>query len=254
MAKNAFQDLLDTATLPGYNILPLVHDTSYKGFEKIIKSRHLEARRCKVFKKKLLYFFYGRSSYKVTEKVKESYKNMLLPACFIVKTDYIKEIYAVYPFDTGGYQKGLFSRYFTKAYNFEDFVLGNDINDALRFIGLFYESNRDYMLLKSKRVISKETIINEYVNLINAKDEKSFDERCSTIEVQVTYKVPILEALEAIIIPQMKRGDTCIQEIFNNKVTVLTYDAPVYLTPSLYKKCIIKLFNEYYRVKKGIYL
>jgi hypothetical protein len=252
MTENAFRKLLNNASPPSSKVLPLVHDTTYTNFEKIITSGYLKPCICEVFSMNLLYFFYGRKAYKVSEKSIKLYSEGRLPASFIIKTDCVDSIYAVHPFDTGAYEKGKFKNYFSEKYKFEDFVLGSNIVDARQFMELFFTNNKNYIFLKTNRINTIHLIVNEYSNLINAKQDETFDNRCSTIEVQVFKEIPIPDVLEAIVIPEKYQGSNYVRQMVEKDIRILTYDTDSFLNPSEHNAVVKQRIIDYYREKKYI--
>ena len=72
----------NNAALP---LLPLMHSCECFDARNILTAQELEARFCNVFKERLLYFYYGKPSYPVGEKVKAFRTDLeYLPVCFIV--------------------------------------------------------------------------------------------------------------------------------------------------------------------------
>ena len=101
------QEYLDSIKLTEKpNPLPFIH--SCEGFlgEEIVKEDELKTTVCPVFKKELLYFFYGKPAYYVADKETNSRTDELYcPCCFILDETKIK-INTVYPFDSGGFTNG----------------------------------------------------------------------------------------------------------------------------------------------------
>ena len=88
-------------------VFPMMHSCECFDSRLIIKSERLESRPCKVLNKDVLYFFYGKPSYPVGEKVEGNRTDIeYCPVCFIVNPDKVK-IYRVFPFDTGAFNANI---------------------------------------------------------------------------------------------------------------------------------------------------
>lgn len=93
---------------PYKNILPLVHNTTGLNFRNIIDNDELSTKNCSVFKKDLLYLFYGRPAFKVSQGSPINNDSTVKPVCFLIKADAIKSFECIYPFDSGAYMGGYY--------------------------------------------------------------------------------------------------------------------------------------------------
>lgn len=98
-----FRDFLNrnsVASIEG--ILPLVHSTKSYNIEDLVNSKSISPSFCKRYQEDLLYFFYGRPSYKYNKK-EDTSELWELPTCFIFDTIGQKAPQRTIPFDSGAY-------------------------------------------------------------------------------------------------------------------------------------------------------
>jgi len=91
-------------------ILPLLHTTDVYRFTNVLEDGQLEPRACPVFKgEPLLYFFYGRPSYRANPKEEATGLDHYLPVCLLFRAQNVTPIKRIFPFDSGGFDAQLYS-------------------------------------------------------------------------------------------------------------------------------------------------
>ena len=140
------QEYLDSIKLTEKrNPLPFIH--SCEGFlgEEIVKEDELKTTVCPVFKKELLYFFYGKPAYYVADKETNSRTDELYcPCCFILDETKIK-INTVYPFDSGGFMGKRYHDFFHDRMNIDNYALNTDLESIQKFVDVFFNDNDNYI-------------------------------------------------------------------------------------------------------------
>ncbi len=217
--------------------LPLFHSCPGSNAEEIFINNELKATTCKVFEKDLLYFFYGKPSYPVSEKISKQFRTdtYACPVCFVYNIDKI-DICGIHPFDTGAYLRGMYSTFSIngdKEKLYKDYYLGNDKNEIKKYITVFYSNNDNYLRgTPTKchiggRVISienkdsqKESEIEpsivKLIRLLNCDGEFDFDERSRTIEVMTEKSIDIIDSVELIIMPDNLAENKNVKEFLDN--------------------------------------
>jgi hypothetical protein len=110
-------------------VLPLVHTTDVYRFSNVLDDGRLEPRECPVFDKEpLLYFFYGRPSYRANSKEAATALDHYLPVCLLFRSSVVNPIKRIFPFDSGGFHDELYADAFHKDMKLDDFGLEPDIN------------------------------------------------------------------------------------------------------------------------------
>lgn len=186
-----FIDALNGAT-PVLPALPLVHTTTSVDFEYEIEPNGiLKAQTCKVYAEDLIYFFYGKPSYRPQEGDTLHKANMkqFAPVCLVLDVPSIAIPTRVMPFDSGAYHNGLMAkeghahRRLKKEY-FE--MKGRDIPGGI--VNIFFGSNLHYYdevaLEKPRSDPKTNTCVETYVSLISRTGTNQGDSRLNSIEVQ----------------------------------------------------------------------
>lgn len=131
----------NNAALP---LLPLMHSCECFDARNILTAQELEARFCNVFKERLLYFYYGKPSYPVGEKVKAFRTDLeYLPVCFIVDLQKVL-IHKVYPFDSGAFFGNVYEDFLHRHMTIDDFELSNDEEGIKSYLSFMFGNNENY--------------------------------------------------------------------------------------------------------------
>jgi hypothetical protein len=237
-------------------ILPLVHTCDCYTLREIISSKIIKPTLCPVFKEELVYYFYGRPSYRVSDKGLAFNTSSVYPACLIIQPEEVKSITRIFPFDSGAYAAGLYSNYLHKNSKQEDYLLDSNYPFVQKFVKFFYDNNQNYF--DGKSTLQKSTIqpcayeLESIYSLINVTHGEIFDNRCYTIELQSSVSIEINNsALKAIVIPDSIAGDSELAAyLYENEIEAITYStcrvAPSHLTP-----LVIAKVREFY-IDQGV--
>jgi hypothetical protein len=145
MPKNRFGKLISQQKV-AKPPLPLVHSTDVYRFRNALDDGELQPRACTVFVgEPLLYFFYGRPSYRVSSDQDAASLDHYLPVCLLFRSGSITPIKRVFPFDSGGFAKALYADAMHVDMKLEDFLLESDPETPGRVISLFFESVEQYL-------------------------------------------------------------------------------------------------------------
>jgi len=237
-------------------IMPLVHTCDCYTLRNIISSKKIIPTLCPVFKEELIYYFYGRPSYRVNDKGLAFNTSSVYPACLIIQPDEVKSITRIFPFDSGAYAAGLYSNHLHKNSKQEDYLFDSNYVFVQKFVKFFYDTNQNYF--DGKTTLQKSTIqpcayeLETIYSLINVSHGEHFDDRCYTIEVQSSASIELNNsALKAIVIPDTVAGDSELAAyLYDNEIEPITYTtcrvAPSHLTP-----LVIAKVREFY-INQGV--
>ncbi|WP_124430046.1 hypothetical protein [Pseudomonas sp. R2-37-08W] len=237
-------------------ILPLVHTCDCHTLREIISSKIIKPTLCPVFNEKLVYYFYGRPSYRLSDKGLTFNTSSVYPACLIIQPEEVKSITRIFPFDSGAYAAGLYSNHLHKNSKQEDYLLGSNYPFVQKFVKFFYDNNQNYF--DGKSTLEKSTLqpcayeLESIYSLINVTHGELFDSRCYTIELQSSVSIEINStALKAIVIPDSIANDTALAAyLYENEIEAITYStsrvAPSHLTP-----LVISKVREFY-IDRGV--
>ena len=235
------------------DILPMLHSCECFDSRLIIESGQLETRLCKVFNKDLLYFFYGKPSYPVGEKVVGNRTDIeYCPVCFIVNPQKVK-IYRVFPFDTGAFSAEKYDDFFHRNMQLGEFELDSSLKAILTYIAIFFESNDNY--IRGQTVIGiKENnpYINGLISILNAQGTHKIDDRAHTVEVISQECVSLKDAVECVIIPEdLLREDSIKAFLDQYNIRQMEYTVRTLTAPSRYNEVVFEKVMEYLKIRKG---
>jgi len=244
---------------PKYPALPLVHTTEAYYFRDVIERGELEPSICKVFKgEKLLYLYYGRPAYRVGREINPNTLNAFFPVCFLLVPECIKTAKRVFPFDSGAFDANLFSEYLHGEMGFKNFIIDPHPSSPgkipipetpARIISAFFGENDMYYSGVVKNSLDLAPFQFEAQSLheiMRAIGKKNFDDRCSSIEIQIETPIALsTDTLIAVILPTvfMEQRDA-VERISEWKAKVLTYGT-CRSTPSHYTVLILDIARKF---------
>lgn len=252
---SALNDYISSYAPASYTLekLPLMHSCDCSACRQIIRGGSLEVRDCKVFKEKLLYFFYGKPSYPVSEKITTNRTDFeYCPVCFIVPLDKVS-LYKIHPFDTGAFDANMYKDFFHHSMSIEEFELDNTVDSILQYIKVFYGNNDNYICGKATIASSTDDpCINGLINLLTATGAFQFDERANTVEIMSSTSVPINTVVECIILPEnLLRVPFIAKYLNDNKIFHMEYTVRLRTAPSRYNEVVFEKAMEYIKMRKG---
>lgn len=231
--------------------LPSVHISDGLGFRSIVKDGYLSAEPCSVFNDEpLVYLFYGRPSYRVNSQILASAIRAYAPVCFVLKPGMVRSPQRVFPFDSGAFHNDLFRASMHRKMQRDDFALEPDPASAQRLIRLFFGDNQSYY--DNKPVASLELPplafeASSYHTLITDRQENAYDERISSIEIQIAEDLPLSGVVEAVVLPDAFLSDEVTKSLTAMKAEVIPYPFIDRLRPELYTASIYPIVRDYYR-------
>lgn len=191
-----FQEIIDeeSSTAKDIKLLPLCHTTTEGYFDGIKEKKFVDLRMCANYKEQLVYFFYGKASYKTKEKEIQNYSNNP-PITLIYESELLdpRSMKRMLPFDSGGYE-----RYHIKeGYEKSSFTHENPNKDAIKgLIKLLYDSNDHYLndeVNKDKLLAYTKKCwpINEIIELYKRVEmgDTSSGDQVYAIELQLKDKI-----------------------------------------------------------------
>ena len=227
---------LNEATAP----LPLVHTTSAYSFRQIMSSMRLTPFVDKAFNEEVLYFYYGKPSFYPKTENSSSF-NHNFQVFFVFNPNALTAARRVFPFDSGAFSGGLYTRYFSKHMSLTDFQI--ELDDAQsggtpfpitaqKIVASIYGSNERYFRSAPRSDLTYSVMdfeLEGYLELIRNKANDEFDDRRSVIEIQSTREMPLnRETLEAMIVPSALLDSDEFQEFIAqtglDEITLMTYN------------------------------
>jgi hypothetical protein len=174
------------------------------GFKHIIQDIQLKTFTCKVFEKDLLYFFYGRPSYRIKANGLPTSSPAYLPVCFILDFGKTGLPYHVYPFDSGAENANLFGDFLHERWSNADFALTPGLEAPGRVVSCYYDTNKNYFLEKpiGRTIMPMDLEAQSYKNLVENQGDTKYDNRRSSVEVAYDTHIQLsAENLLAVALP-----------------------------------------------------
>jgi len=189
---------------------------------------------------RLLYFFYGRPSYRVHPQVSNTRISTFAPVCFVFKKNFPWPGERLHPFDTGAFIDGRMVTSMHPSFKLGDFELTPVPESAQALVSAFYESNENYIDCEPSNNIDAAELarrrlqrVETYHNLINFAPNDHNDERIHSIELQTSDNVPLKGHLLALVVPGRFFDDEQMLAITNNwECRVIPYHVKDLLYPS----------------------
>lgn len=212
---------------PAAPLLPLFHICDIPGFRGIQQDQQLKTFKCTVFQKELLYFFYGRPSYRIKGHSVPTSNPAYLPVCFVLDFQKIGLPQHVYPFDSGAENADLFSAFFYDKWTNANFAMTPNLETPAKVVSCFYDTNWNYFIENGvgREIMPMDIEAQAYRNLVENKGDTKYDNRRSSVEVAYGGHIPLTkENFLAIVIPLTLLNDPRVTDFiatFNAKT--LTY-------------------------------
>lgn len=224
-------------------LLPLCHTTKWETFEKILKAKKLsknfskfpDPNPWKTKIEKMVYLFYGMPFYiyeigDEDDSMSESTED--LPIGLIFKPELSNDVDRFYPFDTGALLSNMYSKVL-KAKSEADYkvyeVQISDGTEMKKFVKRYYCQNEKYCVGETCNANKPSCPKEENLfRLFNFKSTSKLDLRQRAIEIHSLNDIPLLNKLQAIILPKIKsrRYKYLVDEI---KLTFPNIDIEYYM-------------------------
>lgn len=232
-------------------LLPLVHNTDAFSFVNALEDGALVPKDCDVFKgEPLLYFFYGRPSYRVNSKEPPTSLDHYLPVCILFKNEKVTPVKRIFPFDSGGFKSDFYKDAFHRDMTLADFGLEPDPATPGRVISLFFGSAEAYLdarPLSSVTVDRAELEAISYHALISQRLSNSADNRVSGIEIQFEGPIKFDGNVEAVVLPAPLLDSPTVKDALQkSKIAALPYRQIDKQRPSEYVTQLFDICREYY--------
>lgn len=217
---------------PADPLMPLMHTTDLFKFRTIIKTKSLSPRPCKFFEgEDLLYLFYGRPSFRPNQNVGSTSLRSYKPVCLILDEKLKVSPCRVFPFDSGAYKSGFFSKHMHEDMDELSFSLKPFVGAAAKLVSSFFGDNSNYYRGEAKNNLTIPNFLFEghsYHSLISDKSATDYDDRRSAIEIQIDHKIKLNKSsVKAAIMPQ----DFCDEDAIR-KTILKTWNASLIGYPS----------------------
>ncbi|VVQ17845.1 hypothetical protein PS934_04554 [Pseudomonas fluorescens] len=232
-------------------LMPLVHICDCYALRGILSSKAIKPTMCPVFNEELLYFFYGRPSYRINDGGLSFGSKSMFPVCFIINPAYAVDIKRIFPFDTGAYYAGLYKDHVHKSAACDDYMFDSTYEFIQKYVSMFYGTNTNYYNGTATIALDKLPVMGfefqSLHSLITQQGACVVDDRSYTIEIQCSGETNISNgSVIAVVLPDDIMSDEVLSSfLYDNDIEPITYKsargAPSHITP-----LIIDLVRNYY--------
>jgi hypothetical protein len=189
----------------------------------------------------LLYFFYGRPSYRINHNIGSTRLPFFAPVCLVMKHQLIKDAFRIMPFDTGAYGTSLTSSVIHPDMKMAEFSLDVHPRAPMKLIKTFYGSELDYLNSAPLQNIvgvddnphDTRFHVQAYNHLLRFKANERADDRLHAVEIQINQEVCIAGNAAAVILPDRWADDDdfrkCIEKDWG--AIAIPYDLPEQYNP-----------------------
>lgn len=241
------------AALP--DALPVVHATTVFGVREIVKAERLQARRCDVFERDLVYFFVMRPAYRSRFSSQTHDKLSIFPVVLVLPPTHLPVPFHVYPLDTGGAAKGAFKTQADPLIPLEDYALVETLEAASAHIEWAFGDietylNGDIRLDLSEEVEEHDIVTRGYIDVarMGRKQSNEFDRRASAVEVAFSADIALAGRKGLVIVPSKLLGDKeLVLRLESFGFHVEAYDWRPNTAPDDYDDDITDLARQWYR-------
>jgi hypothetical protein len=224
----------------------------------IVFGGQIEARKCRVFEKNLVYFFAARPAYRMKTGEEKSDQINLFPFVFVVAPNNLGTPYHVYPFDTGGAASGVFHERADPYVPLEEYELEPTLDAVARHISWAFGDVDAYFLGEYKQTLRQSLpdwqdscrSCLDIARLASAGSTNQPDRRASAIEVAYRDHVPLRGNVLLAILPKqyLEHGSTknsdFMQALTDASVDWETYDWQPNSTPDEYHAVISRIVRK----------
>lgn len=203
------------ASLPPHRtkLLGLTHVATGYILREILDVREIRAfEMCKILNEPVVYAFYGRASFRGGEDDTPTDLPFLFPVVFVIDPAAIPTPKYLFGFDSGAFMSGYMNDYLDPHMPLFDFLLEPDVTTAARLVKFFFGKSQSYLLNSPRsnvRVPQGNFELVSYQKLLMAggRGLKKLDDRASTPELVFDKPINLVQAVKAIILPDMLSDD-----------------------------------------------
>lgn len=250
IGRTRFRELVSEA-LAAEPTLPLVHGSDAFKFLNALEDGELQPQPCDVFTgEALLYFFYGRPSYRANADAEPTSLAHYLPILLILKTNLAAVARRILPFDSGAFDRGFYSAHIHKSMKLGDFGLEVATDTPGRVVSAFFGDPASYLRAEPQPALDvppEQMEAVSYRSIVASRDANSLDSRGAAIEIQTAAPVSLADQVQAVILPApfIERGTTAAK-LKALDILPIPYMVHGRTRPSEYVTTITDLCYRYY--------
>lgn len=232
--------------------LPVIHTTNALCLREIVEEGRMTPQPCDVFTgEDLLYFFYGKPSYRLFADF-DSALTAEAPVALILSGALVTESKRLFPFDSGGFDR--YKKFMPKQFKLPHFELEHSTCEPGQIVTTFFRSNSEYFDGQPRpdlTIPADQFEAESFFQLLKYKGREALDDRAWTIELQIPKAIPLDKTTVLSVVMPDILVDTDLGEIISKKwdVLPLTYNLTGRGKPSDYHATIRGLTRDFLEAK-----
>ena len=231
--------------------LPLVHTSRCEKLVPITNSGTITPQPCSVYQESLVYLFYGRPAYRSQLGQQSGEPTLLCPVCFVFRPAKLSQsVRRIVPCDSGSVADDRFVPEIRKA-DLAHLELHPKIESARRAVSLLFETNANYFIGKvsTGRTFTAGSLEARFYALLQRPGPANFDDRKSSIEVQINQPISLRGQLLFVVLPTEFLDEPDIRKVilYEWNCDPVPYDVVVGSAPADYHAVVRKLVQEKYK-------
>ncbi|HEX8443933.1 MAG TPA: hypothetical protein VF631_09835 [Allosphingosinicella sp.] len=243
--------------------LPLVHVTATGWAREIVETKQLDSRPCRIFGRRLVYFFVLRPAYRSRDGDAKSHQINRFPFVFLFRPEAVPDPFHVYPFDTGGAADGIFSEEADEFVFLEDFELEPSHEAAVGHIAWAFGSLEEYFDGNLRHDLMEGVPIHETVTRgfhdiarLARIGSNQPDKRASAVEVAASHNVPLSGNVLLAVVPRQYLEDdgsentSFLAQLRGLGIPWRTYEWQPNTAPNEFQDEISRIVRRFYQEEK----
>jgi hypothetical protein len=232
--------------------MPSAHTTDGFSFRQVLRDKALKPSICAPFDEPLLYFFYGRPSYRVLKNFGPTSLSCFSTACFIFDTQTLPKPKRIFPFDTGAWIGGYYSDFIHPEMNPLHFEVHPTYSDAAKIVDLFFGSNQSYYSGRCRPDLALDVLDMEgqcLKAMLSTPGRTKFDDRRGTIELQLEGPLSLNDAkVIGIVLPSHFMDDPAVRKFCDVELgtSTIPYDCH-HASPAEDTRAIMEVVGKFFR-------
>jgi hypothetical protein len=241
--------------LPQPRDLCLAHVTNMNSLRDMLRTGSISPKHDKLFGEDLVYFFYGRPTYKGAWRAGKRAADILerAPVCIVLRTDGLEKPHRVFPFDTSVLSSLISRQKHADWPKLQDYECAVDDWAPRSLVANLWGDNDAYMRGNIDLDIhDRDSALVRFVNR-QFKRNPHVASQATAIEVQYDREVPLRNQLAAIIVPDQLARESALQDFARrNRFPIHTYLWQPGVDVPAYEEVFIELLLEIYEAEGAI--
>jgi hypothetical protein len=174
--------------------MPVFHTTESVFARDILCDRELRPATCKVYQESLLYFFYGKPSFRAGADTQATSMLEYYPFVFVFSANAVEQARRLMPFDSGALAHGMYKEFIHPKLGPANFEIPPPVENLTDVVHHFFGTNLNYFFGRTANVPTPRSTqfeLSSLARMIHASGVSSTDNRRISCEIQVDRAVAL---------------------------------------------------------------